>query len=43
MAKRNWIKEYCEKTTSHGMQYFVMKNRSPIEKLVKYCAIHFIQ
>lgn len=35
MTKRSWIDEYCEKTTSPGVQYFVMKRRSPIEKSVK--------
>jgi len=43
MTKRSWIREYCEKTTSHGMQYFVMKQRSRIEKLVKYYEIYFIK
>lgn len=35
LTKRNWFREYCEKTTSHGMKYFVMKNRSRIEKSVE--------
>ncbi|VVC43318.1 Epithelial sodium channel [Cinara cedri] len=29
----DWFREYCEKTTAHGMRYFVMKHRSQIEKV----------
>lgn len=36
MTEPNSFRDYCEKTTSHGVQYFVMKRRTPIEKLVKY-------
>ncbi|XP_022161246.1 pickpocket protein 28-like [Myzus persicae] len=33
MTENSWFRDYCEKTTSHCMQYFVMKDRSPVEKL----------
>lgn len=34
MTKHNWFREYCKKTTSHCMEYLIMKQRSLIEKLV---------
>ncbi|XP_060875934.1 pickpocket protein 11-like [Metopolophium dirhodum] len=33
MTENSWFRDYCERTTSHCMQYFVMKDRSPVEKL----------
>lgn len=43
MTERNWFREYCEKTTSHGVQYFVIKRRTLIEKLDKYKEINCIK
>ncbi|XP_025415513.1 pickpocket protein 28-like [Sipha flava] len=33
MTIHKWLRMFCEKTTSHCMQYLVMKHRSPAEKL----------
>ncbi|KAL4090752.1 hypothetical protein QTP88_025529 [Uroleucon formosanum] len=33
MTENSWFRDYCEKTTSRSMKYFVMKDRSPAEKL----------
>ncbi|XP_027844875.2 pickpocket protein 28-like [Aphis gossypii] len=34
MTEHSWFHDYCIKTTSHCMKYFVMKDRSPVEKLL---------
>lgn len=39
MEEHHWFHEYCEKSTSHCICYFVMKNRPLIEKykyFIKY-------
>lgn len=36
MTEHSWFREYCEKTASPCMKYFVMDFRPGIEKLVKY-------